>query len=41
MTQSPLTWIIVKPEGELKGGVYRIKSGAPGNDRTGKPYSEW
>jgi general secretion pathway protein G len=41
VTDSTSTWIIVPPEDGSKGGVYTIKSGAPGNDRSGKPYSEW
>jgi general secretion pathway protein G len=41
VTDSTTTWIIVPPEDGTKGGVYTIKSGAPGNDRNGKPYSEW
>jgi len=41
VTDSTTTWIIIPPEDGTKGGVYTIKSGAPGNDRNGKPYSEW
>ncbi|MYN19123.1 prepilin-type N-terminal cleavage/methylation domain-containing protein [Rugamonas sp. FT107W] len=41
ITESDTTWIIVPPEDTGKGGVYNIKSGAPGNDRSGKPYSDW
>ncbi len=41
VTDSDTTWIIVPPEDTGKGGVYNIKSGAPGNDRSGKPYSDW
>ncbi len=41
VTDSTATWIIIPPEDGSKGGVYTIKSGAPGNDRSGKPYSEW
>jgi len=41
VTDSDSTWIIVPPEDSLKGSVYDIKSGAPGNDRTGKPYADW
>lgn len=41
VTDSAGTWIIVPPEDGSKGGVYNIRSGAPGNDRSGKPYSEW
>ncbi|MBV6319922.1 type II secretion system protein [Duganella violaceipulchra] len=41
ITDSDTTWVIVPPEDATKGGVYNIKSGAPGNDRSGKPYSDW
>jgi general secretion pathway protein G len=35
------SWIVVPPEDGAKGGVYNIKSGAPGTDRSGKPYADW
>ena len=41
VTDSETTWIIIAPEDGAKGGVYNIKSGAPGNDRSGKPYADW
>lgn len=41
ITDSESTWIIVPPEDGAKGGIYDIKSGAPGNDRSGKPYADW
>lgn len=41
ITDSASSWIVVPPDDGAKGGVYSIRSGAPGNDRTGKPYSEW
>ena len=41
VTDSATTWIIVPPEDGLNGNVYDIKSGAPGNDRSGKPYADW
>ena len=41
ITDSETTWVIVPPEDGGKGGVYNIKSGAPGNDRGGKPYADW
>jgi general secretion pathway protein G len=41
VTESSATWILVPPEDGAKGGVYTIKSGAPGNGRNGKPYSDW
>jgi general secretion pathway protein G len=41
ITDSSTSWIIVPPEDGAKGGVYNIKSGAPGNDRSGRPYADW
>ncbi|MGZ8294260.1 MAG: type II secretion system protein [Telluria sp.] len=41
VTDSNSTWIVVPPEDGAKGAVYSIKSGAPGNDRSGKPYLDW
>jgi general secretion pathway protein G len=41
VTESSATWIVVPPEDGTRGGVYNIKSGAPGNDRSGKPYLDW
>jgi general secretion pathway protein G len=41
ITDSDATWVLVPPEDATKGGIYNIKSGAPGNDRGGKPYADW
>ncbi len=41
ITESTTTWILVPPDDAAKGALYSIRSGAPGNDRNGKPYSEW
>lgn len=41
ITDSSSTWVIVPPDDLSKGAVYSIKSGAPGNDHTGRPFSEW
>jgi general secretion pathway protein G len=41
ITESTSTWILVPPEDVSKGAIYSIRSGAPGNSRSGKPYSEW
>ena len=41
ITEKSDTWIIVPPEDVTRGAIADIKSGAPGNDRSGKPYSEW
>jgi general secretion pathway protein G len=39
ITESSTTWIIVAPDDVAKGNVYGINSGAPGNDRNGKPFA--
>ncbi len=41
VADSSTSWILVPPEDTTKGSLYSIKSGAPGNDRNGKPYLEW
>jgi general secretion pathway protein G len=41
ITESSGTWIVVPPEDGAVGGVYNIRSGAPGNDRSGKSYADW
>jgi general secretion pathway protein G len=41
ITEKSDSWVIVPPDDVTKGSVADIKSGAPGNDRSGKPYSEW
>jgi general secretion pathway protein G len=41
VTESTTTWIIVAPADGNAGAVYDVKSGAPGNDRNGKPYLDW
>ena len=41
ITESTGTWIPVPPEEAEKGALSSIRSGAPGADRSGKPYSEW
>ena len=41
ITESRETWVLVPPEEGEQGGVYNLRSGAPGNDRSGRPYSEW
>jgi general secretion pathway protein G len=35
------SWIIVPPDVPEKGGVYDVKSGAPGNARDGTEYKNW
>ena len=41
ITERDDSWILVPPEDISQGGVYGIQSGAPGNDRSGKPYLDW
>ena len=40
ITDSAATWIIVPPDDTEKGKVYNLKSGAPGNNKDGKPYAD-
>jgi general secretion pathway protein G len=41
VTQSASSWILIPPPGTEKGGVFDIKSGAPGNSKDGTPYADW
>lgn len=41
ITESVDTWLVVPPEDSTQGGVYDVKSGAPGNSVDGEPYSSW
>ncbi len=41
LTESATGWIVVPPDDTATGGVYNIRSGAPGADRTGKSYADW
>ncbi|KQQ88887.1 type II secretion system protein [Massilia sp. Leaf139] len=41
LTESSATWTLVPPEDTTLGGVYDLRSGAPGNDGSGKPYADW
>ena len=46
LPQDPFTgnataWLIVPPDSPEKGGVYDIRSGAPGNARDGSAYKDW
>ena len=40
VTESTTTWEIVPPPDPAKGGVYDVRSGAPGTTSDGKPFSE-
>ena len=41
ITQSTATWIIIPPDNQSKGAVYNVKSGAPGQSRTGQAFGTW
>ena len=42
ITDSVSTWITLPPpEGEVRDGVYDVRSGAPGNGLDGEPYERW
>ena len=41
VTQSSATWVVVPPADPEQGGVFDVRSGAPGVGPTGKPYAEW
>lgn len=41
VTESVSTWVVVPPEDSQKGGVYDVKSGAPGKALDGSAYMEW
>ena len=41
ITESSATWQVVQPEDPLKGGVYDVKSGAPGKSKDGAEFSQW
>jgi general secretion pathway protein G len=40
VTESDKTWVIVQPEDPQKGGVYDVKSGAPGKMKDGRDFSQ-
>jgi general secretion pathway protein G len=41
ITDSDRTWIVVPPPSAEMGGVFDVKSGAPGRGRDGRLYREW
>jgi general secretion pathway protein G len=41
ITDSAATWLLVQPEDPQKGGVYDVRSGAPGKGRDGSEFSQW
>ena len=41
ITEARDTWILEAPHEGEQGGFANLRSGAPGNDRRGRPYLEW
>ena len=41
ITESTATWEIVRPEDPQKGGVYDVRSGAPGKGLDGSEFAQW
>lgn len=41
VTGSNATWVIVPPDTPEKGGVFDVKSGAPGAALDGSEYKDW
>lgn len=41
VTDSAATWVAVPPEDAQKGGVFDVRSGAPGKASDGSAYSDW
>jgi len=41
ITGSSATWIVVAPEDPDAGGVYDVRSGAPGRSSDGRAYRDW
>lgn len=40
-TGNATAWLIIPPDSPDKGGVFDIRSGAPGNARDGSAYKDW
>lgn len=41
MTGSATTWVLIPPADPQQGGIYDVKSGAPGKARDGTAYAQW
>ena len=41
ITESTATWVVVPPEDPEAGGVFDVRSGAPGKGRDGTEYGKW
>lgn len=41
VTESASTWVLIPPEKREQGGVFDVRSGAPGNSLAGDAYGTW
>lgn len=41
VTESAATWVVIAPEDSQKGGVFDVRSGAPGKSLDGTEFSTW
>jgi general secretion pathway protein G len=41
ITDSATTWLVVSPDDPQKGGVFDVRSGAPGKALDGSEFSTW
>jgi general secretion pathway protein G len=41
VTDSTRTWLVVQPPDPQTGGVYDVRSGAPGQAKDGSEYLQW
>ncbi|MCK2094406.1 type II secretion system protein [Thauera aromatica] len=41
ITDSRETWVVIPPEDPSLGGVYDVRSGAPGDSLEGETYGDW
>jgi general secretion pathway protein G len=41
VTESVDTWVLVSASDSKKGGIFNVKSGAPGISTSGKPYNDF
>lgn len=41
MADSDGSWVVIPPSDPQKGGVYDVKSSAPGTSRDGSAYASW
>lgn len=41
ITDSRETWVVIPPEDPSLGGVYDVRSGAPGDSLEGEAYGDW